>query len=77
LRRDALGLSGVAPLSVRQVSPSARAASLEGTVERVTAEWVVLRAGDRTYWVRADVIVAVEFPDGSPSPPGGAAEPAR
>ena len=61
LRRDALGLSGVAPLSIQHVSPASRAAAIEGTVERATDDWVVLRAaGGRTYWIRADVILAVE-----------------
>ena len=65
LRRDAIGLSGVAPLSIQQVSPATRAAAIDGTVERATDDWVVLRSasGGRTYWVRVDGILAVEFLD--------------
>ena len=65
LRRDAIGLSGLAPLSIQQVSPATRAAALDGTVEQATDDWVVLRAArGRTYWVRVDGILAVEFLDG-------------
>ena len=63
LRRDALGLSSPAPLAVQQARGNSRPTLIEGTIERATGDWIVVRSAEGTYWVRTDFILVVEFPD--------------
>lgn len=63
LRRDALGLTSMAPLPLQASSPPARAAQVEGVLDVATEHWVVLRTAGRTYWIPTGVILAVEYPD--------------
>jgi hypothetical protein len=63
LRRDAAGLAGAAPVSIVGASMLSERASVAGTIERVEAEGITLRADGSTYWIPRDVILAVEFPN--------------
>jgi hypothetical protein len=65
LRRDAMGMTGLGPLPLQTVSPAARSAQLDGTIDLASEQWIVLRARERTYWLPTGVILAVEYLDGN------------
>lgn len=60
LRRDVMGLTGVSPLAIQGAGPSMRAVTLQGTIDHATADWIVLRTPERTFWLPTGVILAVE-----------------
>lgn len=62
-RRDALGLAAPMPLGLTTVSPASRVAQMDGTIDQVSDDWLVLRADGRLWWIPRDVILAVEFPE--------------
>ena len=63
-RRDALGQAAPAPLGVVVVgTPAGRAAQLAGVLDQVTPDWLVVRAGRRTYWIARGNVLLVEFDD--------------
>ena len=66
-RRDALGMSGAAVMGPRANTPPSRSVRLAGTLERVTPRWLVLRAGDKTYWLARETVLLVEYDDSDPA----------
>ena len=63
LRRDAAGLAGAGPVSIVGASRLSEQSSVAGTIERVEAEGISVRADGSTYWIPRGVILAVEFPN--------------
>jgi hypothetical protein len=60
LRRDALGMS--APGYAEPMAPmiGGHSALLSGTVEKLTANWLLLRSESKTYWIPTSAILMIE-----------------
>lgn len=61
LRRDAMGVAAQAPYPLAGNNLAADRASVTGTLERVTRDWVVVRSDRSTHWLPRDAVLSIEF----------------
>ena len=59
-RRDALGLSATAPLPADATGVGGRNTFVDGTLTDLSAEWVVLASGGKTYWIPQHAVLMIE-----------------
>src|SRR5688500_6080717 len=64
-RRDAVGVAGTSPLGLTEQTRPKQLAQIEGTVDHVSDEWLVVTAAEgRTFWIPRSMVLAVEFAGG-------------
>ena len=63
LRRDTMGVAAPAAIGVLGETLPGKAVQLTGTIDRLTPEWLVLRAEGRNYWIPREMVLLIEFVD--------------